>query len=49
VTPGFLGFLSFIERIIAHRDTGIEDVKKAQAPVMKRIWDNTEDDIWNEL
>jgi hypothetical protein len=41
--------LAFIERIIAQRDTGIKDVKKAQEPVMKRIWENAEDDIWNEL
>ena len=41
--------LAFIERIIAQRDTGIKDVKKAQEPVMKRIWGNAEDDIWNEL
>jgi hypothetical protein len=41
--------LSFIERILAQRDTGIKDVKNAQEPVMKRIWENAEDDIWNEL
>jgi hypothetical protein len=41
--------LSFIERIIAQRDAGIKDVKKAQEPVMKRIWEHAEDDIRNEL
>jgi hypothetical protein len=41
--------LAFIERIIAQRDPGIEDVQKAQESAMKRIWENTEDDIWNEL
>jgi hypothetical protein len=41
--------LAFIERISAHHDSGIEDLKKAQEPAMKRIWENTEDDIWNEL
>jgi hypothetical protein len=41
--------LAFIERMIAHRDSRIEDLKKAQEPAMKRIWENTEDDIWNEL
>jgi hypothetical protein len=41
--------LSFIERILAQRDTGIKDVRNAQEPVMKRIWENAEDDIWNEL
>jgi hypothetical protein len=41
--------LAFIERIIAHSDPGIEGFKKAQDSAMKRIWENTEDDIWNEL
>ena len=41
--------LEFIERISAHQDSGIEAFKKAQEPVMKRIWENKEDDIWNEL
>jgi len=41
--------LEFIERISAQRDSGIEDLKKAQEPAMKRIWENKEDDIWNEL
>lgn len=41
--------LSFIERIIAHRASGIEDLKIAQEPAMKRVWENTADDIWNEL
>ena len=41
--------LEFIERIIAHQDIGIEDLKKAQETAMKRIWENKEDDIWNKL
>ena len=41
--------LEFIERISAQRDSGIEALRKAQEPVMKRIWENKEDDIWNEL
>jgi len=41
--------LEFIEQISAHRDSDIENLKKAQGPAMKRIWENTEDDIWNEL
>ena len=39
--------LEFIEQISAHRDSGTEAFKKAQEPVMKQIWDNKEDDIWN--
>lgn len=41
--------LKFIERISTHRNTSIEELKKAQEPVMKRIWENREDDVWNEL
>ena len=41
--------LEFIEQISPHRDSDIENLKKAQEPAMKRIWENTEDDIWNEL
>ena len=41
--------LEFIERIGAHQDSSIEELKKAQEPVMKRIWGNKEDDVWNEL
>ncbi|MFC1859601.1 hypothetical protein ACFL9U_16460 [Thermodesulfobacteriota bacterium] len=41
--------LEFIERIYGQQDIGIEELKKAQVPVMKRIWENKEDDVWNEL
>ncbi|MGB5616908.1 MAG: hypothetical protein WBM78_08720 [Desulfobacterales bacterium] len=41
--------LEFIERISTQRDSDIENLKKAQEPAIKRIWENTEDDIWNEL
>ena len=41
--------LEFIEKISVHRDSDIENLKNAQGPAMQRIWENTEDDIWNEL
>jgi len=41
--------LEFIERIHAQKDIGVEELKKAQVPIMKRIWENKEDDVWNEL
>jgi len=41
--------LKFIERIGGHPDPGVEKLKKAQEQVMKRIWENKEDDVWNEL
>jgi hypothetical protein len=41
--------LKFIEQIHAKKDIGAEELKKAQLPIMKRIWENKEDDVWNEL
>jgi len=41
--------LEFIEQISTYQDSGAEAFKKAQEPVMKQIWDNKEDNIWNEL
>ena len=40
--------LEFIERISSHRDSNIEALKKAQEAVMKRIWENKEDEIWEK-
>jgi hypothetical protein len=41
--------LEFIEKISALRGSGIEAIKEAQEPVMKQIWGNKDDDVWNEL
>ena len=41
--------LDFIERIHGQQNIGVEELKKAQLPVMKRIWESKEDDVWNEL
>ncbi|MBU3948100.1 MAG: hypothetical protein KJ882_12880 [Proteobacteria bacterium] len=41
--------LEFIKLIHSQQDICVEDMKKAQVPVMKRIWENKEDDVWNEL
>lgn len=42
--------LAIIERIqVQQSGTALEELKKAQVPVMKRIWENKEDDVWNEL
>ena len=41
--------LEFIEQISALRDSDTEAFKKAQEPVMKQIWENKVDDVWNEL
>jgi hypothetical protein len=41
--------LAFIERIRCKADVAVNELKKAQEPVMKKIWDNKEDDVWDEL
>ncbi|MDP2644404.1 MAG: hypothetical protein Q8P24_05660 [Desulfobacterales bacterium] len=41
--------LEFIEKIHSQRDAGVEELKKVQMSVMKRIWENKEDDVWNDL
>jgi hypothetical protein len=41
--------LDFIEQLSARGDSGIEAVKQGQELVMKQIWENKEDDVWNEL
>ena len=41
--------LEFIERIHAQQHAGVNELKKTQMPVMKRIWESKEDDVWNEL
>ncbi len=41
--------LMFIERISGRWEVSSEELENAQEEVMKRIWKNKEDDIWNEL
>jgi hypothetical protein len=31
------------------QDTLTDELKKAQIPVMDQIWNNSEDDVWNDL
>lgn len=44
-----LDFISYLEIKHGLRDTQAEDLKAAQEPAMRRVWDNPEDEIWNEL
>ena len=44
-----LDFVGYIELKHGRRDIGIENLKEAQIYVMNRIWDNSEDEVWNEL
>jgi hypothetical protein len=42
----FIGYIEFKYRLVGSQ---IDELAIAQEPVMKRIWDNQQDEIWNEL
>jgi len=44
-----LDFIGYLEAKHGLRDAGIEHLKRAQAPVMDHLWDNQEDEVWNDL
>lgn len=44
-----LDFIGYIEMKHGLKDTWPDELIKAQEPVMKQIWDNSEDDVWNDL
>ena len=43
-----LSFIEYLEFKHGIADRGVESLKAAQQPVMDRIWDNPEDDVWND-
>ena len=43
-----LDFITYLELKHGLRDSGAEQLSAAQLPVMKRLWDNPEDDAWND-
>ncbi len=44
-----LDFIGYIELKHGIRDRLTEELKQAQTPAMQHIWDNHEDEIWNEV
>jgi hypothetical protein len=42
----FIGYLKVRHHV---PDQLVEDLKNAQEPVMYRLWDNSEDEVWNDL
>ena len=44
-----LDFIGYIELKHGLKDGLSEELKQAQAPVMQHIWDNPEDEVWNEV
>ena len=47
--PVAIEVLEFIEKISTYQDSDVEELKNAQMPAMKRIWENREDDVWNDM
>ena len=48
LTREVLDFIGYLEAKHGLSAGGLEDLKKAQGPVMEEIWDNPEDEDWNE-
>ena len=44
-----LDFIGYIELKHGLKDALSEEFKQAQTPVMQHIWDNPEDEVWNEM
>ena len=42
----FIGYLKVRHHV---PDQLVERLKNAQEPVMYRLWDNSEDEVWNDL
>lgn len=43
-TLDFIYFLRTRQELVEHRD-----LQNAQQPVMNHVWDNAEDEVWNDL
>lgn len=43
-----LDFISFLELKHGLKDSGTGPLSAAQWPAMQRLWDNPEDDAWND-
>jgi len=44
-----LDFIGYIEARHGLSDIQTEHLKQAQTPVMHHVWDNIEDEVWNDL
>ncbi|MEK6771725.1 MAG: DUF2281 domain-containing protein [Pseudomonadota bacterium] len=44
-----LDFIGYLETKHGLRDVQAEDLKAAQEPAMRHIWDNREDEIWDGM
>jgi hypothetical protein len=44
-----LDFISLLEAKPGLHEAGAQYLVEAQAPVMERIWNNADDEVWNDL
>jgi Protein of unknown function (DUF2281) len=44
-----LDFIGYIELKHGLKDPLAEELKPAQEPAMRHVWDNPEDEAWNDL
>ena len=44
-----LDFIGYIELKHGLKARLTEELKQAQTPAMKHVWDNTEDEVWNDM
>ncbi len=44
-----LDFIGYIEAKHGVNDTQNENLKKAQQIAMRDVWDNSEDEVWNDV
>lgn len=44
-----LDFIGWLETRHGLRDLLAEDLKAAQGPAMRHVWDNPDDEVWNDL
>jgi hypothetical protein len=44
-----LDFIGYLKNKYAFPNSITDNLKEAQTPIMQRIWDNVEDEVWNDL
>jgi len=44
-----LDFIGYLKKKHGLDESHAESLKLSQMPVMQRIWDNAEDEVWNDL
>ena len=44
-----LAFIGYIELKHGLKDPLAEELKPAQTPAMNHVWDNPEDEVWNDM